>query len=1240
MIDKRSLAALTLLAFLPVLAVRPPRAAAEGPVERRYTSRTPDEMVALARARATADGATPLDGLSAIATIGRLFDRANAKLVGGALGAIAESPKMSWDVRDEAYLMRRRFEVDAAESLAQDRARGLLTQVSVLGPFRDTGGGLDRREGPEAPGAAFGDARASYSWGAVRVEWRQVPAAFGGPRGLPLDVFVAPRKESCTIVASRVTLATGGPLQVRVAASGQVRLFWDGVDVAKSDEVHRAAWFDRLAASVTAEAGSHIVGVKVCSGALADDGRVRLRIVGPGGARVELEQSADLAIQGDRKRAKVERVTTPLEAALSTKEPGIDARLASAVVRSLAGADDLRSPRIGGALDQLARMPGILDDRLATVAWISPSGPNRTGWFHRALEGARKVDPRTASVAERRLVAEQVQAQLADWGMATYRGLSQDRSDAEGELFSAQILHALGVEALRADAYRILARRFEREPGEVPLAWLYELARVASAYDRPTSRRVEAELARRGFPSVGLVVDAESVAVAERAAEHLLDGRVDDASEALSVVRALAGQGAHAKAAELGERVASWSPNRADVFTQVAHDRAVTGADPAVVLKVLQRARDLAPTEAQLRIEMELRDKVRRGVAAPAGDERHLAAPETILARRRGVPDKGPPDVADRELHWLRAVIMHPDNRVSQLIHYAREIVIPPRTQNELFEDIPAEGELTELLRARVHRKAGGVAFPTEEHNDGRRPRIRWPELFPGDTVEVALRTWTSTAVGGRGDAPFYFLDYAGAPSTHPLLYNEVVVETSQGHPLHVDVLRGTGHNRTESSEAGRQVVRYVWEKPDVVPEEPLAPPLSETVPVIVGSTFKTWADFKKWYLEAVRGFTEPDDEVRRLAAELTRGKTSQDARVRALFDFVADDIRYVNYVSGEWWLPNRPQQLLARREGDCDDKALLLITLLKAIGVEAEEVMVQTRLTGQPSVVLAKNVAVPMFDHGIAFLPGPNGGTYLDATSPQSRMGPLPSMDAHGVALRLSGGSEIVQLPASRPEDHGSDVTWNITLGADGAGELAGEEVHSGDGAFVLRTYVAQPDARLQYVEDNLVGPWFPTVEVDKAIDFKGDLAGGRAWVRYKARSLGYARGDHGDLVVSLSPSATLASALAPLPTRTLPVALPPHTAPSHQARTVRILAPPGFDWADLPPGGEVVGGDFGRASLEVARDPARARGIVVRRNVTLKEHLVGVDKYPAWRRFITSIDALMHRSVRLVRDGKRGGR
>jgi hypothetical protein len=293
--------------------------------------------------------------------------------------------------------------------------------------------------------------------------------------------------------------------------------------------------------------------------------------------------------------------------------------------------------------------------------------------------------------------------------------------------------------------------------------------------------------------------------------------------------------------------------------------------------------------------------------------------------------------------------------------------------------------------------------------------------------------------------------------------------------------------------------------------------------------------------------------------------------------------------------------------------------------------------MTGEPAVVLAKNVAVPLFDHGIAYLPGPGGGMYLDATSPQSRLGPLPSMDANAVALRIDGAAspEPVRLPPSRPEEHGAEVSWTITLHPDGSGSLTGEERHMGDGAFWLRTSLSEADSRLNYVEGTLLGAWFPTVTVDKEIDFKGDLPHGQAWVRYKATSDGLARHEQGELVVPVSPSATLASQLAPLVTRTLPVRLPPYLAPSHESRTIRLVAPPGWTFGDLPPSGDENGGDFGRAHIDFARDPRDARVVVVKRSTSIDLDRIPVDRYGAWRAWIQRTDALLHKAVRLVKAG-----
>ena len=1239
--------AVTSIAAIPPADPPAPKAMGLPTSAARWTEETPDAMLDTAKARGLAS--SEVEAVAAIATILALADRAEYGRAQKSLEEIAVKSAASADARGEAALAARMLAADEGSDagVSIDRRLGVATDIAVLGPFRDTGGGLDAKDGPEA--GAFADMKARYAWGTVDVAWRAVPRAFAVAAGVPLDVFVHPRKESCSWIATKIAVDKAQPIVVRLAATGQARLMFDGVELGRSKDVHASARLDRLAARVDATAGSHVVAAKVCAGALADDGRVRIRFTDPTGAPLALATSADLGEARATVKIKSTSVVTSLGRALAATG-AIDTQLSSAVARTLGGADDLASPRAPGLLATITRTPGLDADRLAMAAWIAPPGANRSGWLGMARARAKESnDARTGAFIARRLIAQHLESRLADWAMAARRAIKLDAAtDAEAVLIAARVDQALATDAQRLAAMRSLAAFVAKTPA-APSAVVRELATVSVPFDPAAVLAARETLAKRGETGAAWT-DARSArgkdAVVEAARASFDGGGLDGADEAITTARAVARAGAHEAARDLFSRLVRWAPNRAETWAGLADEIAATSpasnaeADGAVQA-ALRRARALAPGEARYRAQLLLRQRganpdSREVPPTQEADERYIAASPTILARRLGVPTGGPPDVADRTLHWTRAVVMHADKRVSQMIHYAREIVIAPRTTDELYEEIPAQGEQTEILRARVHRKNGVVAFPSEEHNEGTRPRIRWPELQPGDVVEVAIRSWTGGPVGGRGDPPFYFIDLAGGTSTHPLLYNEVVIESPPDHPVFVDVVGGKADRRDEKDDGGRHIVRLVWDKPPMVADEPLSPEMEEIVPIIVASTFKDWATFRAWYAEAVRGFTEPDAEVKRLAADLTKGKTTREDKLAALFNFVADDIRYVNYQSGEYWLPNRPQQLLARREGDCDDKAMLLITLLRAIGIEAQEVMVQTRITGKGSVLRGKGAAIPLFDHGIAFLPGPGGigGTYLDATSPQSRLGPLPSMDARASALRLdSGPAEIVELPAGSPDDHGADVTWTITMHGDGSADLAGEEKHSGDGAFYLRTYATEASARAQYVEDHLVGPWFPSVDVEKQIDFKGDLAKGAAWVRYKAKSQGFARHEAADMVVPLSPSATLASTLAPLVRRTLPVALPPFLAPSHESRTIRIVAPKGFAWAaELPPGGDVNGAEFGRAHLEVAKDPRDVRAIIVKRTFVLDQSLIPVDKYGAWRAWLQRVDALMHKGVRLV--------
>jgi len=1236
------------------------------PLGQRWTGATPEEMALLNVRRARHGKA---DAVAGLLIAHALDERAHHNLVRNGLASVASGrSSVADDARWLGFMLRpvgMGKSWPGSQSVTYDTSpspNGLVRNYSVLGPFQDSGGGLKTKEGPESSPNGWTDTSARYSWGAYDVSWHRTLPKSSSARGVPLDLYVHPREESCTYLASIVTLAptTPGPVRMLVAATGSVRVLWDGADVGTSEDVHRSLVLDRMAFDIEAQPGPHLVSLKVCSSSVADQGRVRVRFTDGGKTPVKVSSSSSLSKGGwtpSTTADAVKRVPTTLEKALDIPpDPSVEQALVASIVRTFGGADDTRSTRAPGLLDRVAKDASISPDVMAITGWVSPYGANRSGWLNQAWErAAKKGDKKTASFAQRRLVAAHLGSGMPEWALALMRkDPLHTQQDSEAKLIRAAAKRAHGGAGLAQSALDDLLALQARLGSKTPLNVIREIASLSrgrpkialDAYRRIASKAAEAR--GPGYVYAHRFLGAEAM---ERTAARVLDQQTS-AAALVGIGRGLFDLGRYEWARETLYVATDLSPNHGDAFALLASARRARAAeqrrqgeeteDPRIAQANLRRSLDLEPGDVRAKAELAFRTlekgdsatqaKGSKAKATAMRDEQYLVPADVIVARARKQPAKVG-EHSDRQLHWVRVVTYHSDKRVSQLMHYSREIVIEPRTQHDLDErDVPSEGDTTELLFARVHRVDGTVAEPEEVQVGGSRPYIRWPDLKRGDIVEVAVRSWTAEPVGRRGDAPYYFIDYVGGMETRPILYNEVVVDSPKDSPLAIDVLGGKPDRVENLSEGGREIHRFIWDNPPKIADEPFAPRLAESVPVVVGSTYAGWGGFREWYREAVKGFTEPDDQVKRLAQELTKGKRTRDEKIEALFNFVADDIRYVNYQSGEWWLPNRPQELLARRQGDCDDKAMLLISLLKVVGVEATPVLVQTRHTALPTLLSSTKAAIPVFDHGIAYIPGKGDepGIWLDATSPESRMGPLPAMDARARAFFIEDGEpKIIATPASDPSHHGVDAKWTIRLDASGAGDLVAKETHRGDSAFYLRMNLRQEDARAQWVERFMASGWFPTLEVKPDVDFREEK-GGRAFLGYQARSEGFARREGTELAVPVSPVSTLTSKFAPLVKRTLPVVLPPSVAPGHHTAEIEIIAPKGFVFADLPPSGNEEAGEFGHAELEFRK--VSADRVQVTRSMTFDMSTISVAKYAQWRSWLQRVDGMLHRVVRLV--------
>jgi hypothetical protein len=159
----------------------------------------------------------------------------------------------------------------------------------------------------------------------------------------------------------------------------------------------------------------------------------------------------------------------------------------------------------------------------------------------------------------------------------------------------------------------------------------------------------------------------------------------------------------------------------------------------------------------------------------------------------------------------------------------------------------------------------------------------------------------------------------------------------------------------------------YTWELNDVpaLDVEDSVPSWFEPWSSVQVSEFASWAEVAQWS-EALFALDDRSKaEVKTLAGTFRAQHATRDAQITAAIRFVQDDIRYLGIEMGRnSHEPHQPWETLEARWGDCKDKTLLLVTLLRELGLDAHPALVNTRLQHR----LAEKMPSPfLFDHVIA---------------------------------------------------------------------------------------------------------------------------------------------------------------------------------------------------------------------------------------------------------------------------------
>lgn len=306
---------------------------------------------------------------------------------------------------------------------------------------------------------------------------------------------------------------------------------------------------------------------------------------------------------------------------------------------------------------------------------------------------------------------------------------------------------------------------------------------------------------------------------------------------------------------------------------------------------------------------------------------------------------------------------------------------------------------------------------------DGRRRAIVFLEdVRPGDRIEYAYTVRRRYAMfGGR----FAGREWLGAG--RPIRRARLRVTWPRRRELRAQ-LNGIPSSWVKTNEPGALLID-TRDLPAVADVPFDAPAWHAPDPNVELSEFAGWADVAAWmtatYEEAARGgmpAAVPFDEI--AAAPTLAGRVERALR------FVQDDIRYLGLEMGERAVvPHPPSVVAERRFGDCKDKALLLVTILRELGVTAHPALVHTELR---HTVQSRLPAPIHFDHVIVRVELDGEVLWLDATRRAER-GPLAEREIPNVRRALVGRRETRDLevvPSPRLRQPTLDIVERFEVG------------------------------------------------------------------------------------------------------------------------------------------------------------------------------------------------------------------
>ena len=333
----------------------------------------------------------------------------------------------------------------------------------------------------------------------------------------------------------------------------------------------------------------------------------------------------------------------------------------------------------------------------------------------------------------------------------------------------------------------------------------------------------------------------------------------------------------------------------------------------------------------------------------------------------------------------------------------------------EYARTIKPDGTVIDVGTRHIRDVSKYLNFPL--YSNARVYIISFPEITEGSSIEYKIKIHRNQLINKKDFIVSYPLQ-----AQEPIIAANLNIILPRQRNLYIKILNDKyndfGANLKPEIQSQQDRLIYSWQFkniPQIIPESNM-PQSVEINPTMLVSTFSSWQEVYNWWWKLTQDKIKADASIKDKVRELISNQNSEEGKIKAIYNFCAQKIRYVAVEYGQaGYEPHSAGDIFKNKYGDCKDQAILLVTMLKEAGFLAWPVLIPTK----ECYNLNEDFPSVIFNHCIAAVSVKDKIIFVDPTAETCSFGDLPADDQGRQVLIFKDDGYKIQNTPLFPAEH-----------------------------------------------------------------------------------------------------------------------------------------------------------------------------------------------------------------------------